>query len=100
MNDDMSPAEIGRHLQRIEAAITGGFDGVRGEFEKYVLLSVHDAHLSAVEHRFRAVEADVETARRSQEARARTALTLSISSIVGLLAVVVAVWSILDGHIS
>lgn len=81
--ETMSPGEIGRHLGRIEATLTRGFEEIKADLDKYVLKSVHEAEMRGVESRFRDVEKDIEQGQARQ--RATFALVVpTILSVIGL----------------
>lgn len=56
---DMSPAELGRAVGRLEVAISAGFASMEEKLDKYVLQSVHQAEMRNVETKFTEVEKDV-----------------------------------------
>ena len=90
-DEQMSNAETGRHLGRIELAVTKGFAEVKSDLDKYVLLSVHEAEMRGIESRFRDIEKEVEQA----QARQRAALALVLSSLIGVAALGVALFNAL-----
>lgn len=100
MSDDMSPAELGRLIGRIESSIAKGFAEIKADLDKYVLKSVHEAEMKRVTDRFADLEGDIETVeRRRREAeesatsRQRWIVGLLASIGLGLLGLALSFWS-------